>query len=212
MTDEGFEQAAGDVPGRAEIRGRFAQLLVEGDRLWDAWRATSSTRSPLFVPSDYAEALVVLRGLTDRASTFVELGSGSGVVTVMADLLGFEAYGIELDPWLVERSIELAETMGSGATFVEGSFVPPDYQDEIEHQSGDHLTPTDGARAYDEIGLDLDDFDLIYAYPWPGEEDWLDELVRRFARPEALLLAYDSSGGFRLSHAHSVTRSLPFPS
>ena len=58
---------------------------------------------------------------------------------------------------------------------------------------------TGGACGYDELELELDDFDLIYAYPWPGEEDWLYELVRRHARPGALLLTYDVSEGFRLA-------------
>jgi len=189
----------------------LSRLLDEGDRTWEECRVRRENRYHLFIPSDHASVYDILRLLTDRASSFVELGSGGGVVTVMADLLGYDAYGIELEPWLVDRSIELAEEFGSNASFTEGSFVPPTYQEEVEHQSGDHLTPTAGARAYDELGLELDDFDLIFAYPWPGEEDWLDELVLRYARPEALLLIYDSSGGFRLSLAKRPGRPIELP-
>ncbi|MCP3914017.1 MAG: hypothetical protein GY711_00495 [bacterium] len=188
----------------------LARLMAEGDRTWEEFRSREN-RYHLFIPSDHASAYDLLRLLSDRASTFVELGSGGGVVTVMADLLGYDAYGIELEPWLVERSIELAEEFESNASFVEGSFVPPSYQEEIEHQSRDHFTPTAGACAYDELGLELDDFDLIFAYPWPGEEDWLDELVQRYARPEAFLLVYDSSGGFRLSQAKLAGRAIELP-
>ncbi|MFT5050061.1 MAG: hypothetical protein ACI8QZ_001455 [Chlamydiales bacterium] len=189
----------------------LSRLLLEGDRTWEESRTRGESRNHHFVPSDHASAYDHLRLLRERASTFVELGSGSGVVTVMASLLGFDAYGIELDPWLLERSIELAEEFESNASFAEGSFVPLAYQEEIEHQSGDHFTPTAGACAYDELGLELDDFDLIFAYPWPGEEDWLDELVRLHARPDALLLAYDSSGGFQLSHAKLAGRPIAGP-
>ena len=186
----------------------LARLLAEGDRIWEECRVRKQNRFHLFIPSDHASAYDLLRLLTDRASAFLELGSGGGVVTVMADLLGYDAYGIELEPWLVERSLELAEEFESNASFAEGSFVPLAYQEEVEHQSADRLTPTVGACAYDELGLELDDFDLIFAYPWPGEEDWLHELVRRHARPGALLLTYDVSEGFRLVRDGQLTGEL----
>ena len=67
----------------------------------------------------------------DRGS-FVELGSGAGVVTILADLLGFDAYGIELDPWLVDAAARLAASVGSGAEFVAGSFVPPGLRETVD--------------------------------------------------------------------------------
>ena len=42
-----------------------------------------------------------LRALAGRAVSFLEWGSGTGVITIMADMLGFEAYGIEINPALV---------------------------------------------------------------------------------------------------------------
>jgi len=177
----------------------LSRLLHEGQMAWDEFRSLAKDRFHLFIPCDHAEAYRVLRDLRGRATTFVELGSAAGIVTLIAGLLGYEAYGIEREPWLVRRSTELAERFASPATFAEGSFVPPEYQEEIELLSADFLTPTSGPSAYDELGLALDDFDLIYAYPWPGEEDWLQELVRRHARPDALLLTYDVTEGFRLS-------------
>lgn len=177
----------------------LTRLLAAGTEIWDEFRTHAGHRFHRFIPCDQAGAYQALRGLRGRASTFVELGSAAGVVTIMADLLGFEACAIELEPFLVERSIELAERFGSGATFVEGSFVPPGYQDDVENLSADRLTPTGGACAYDELGLELDDFDLVFAYPWPGEEVWLLEMMRRFGRSDALLLTYDAAEGFRLS-------------
>ena len=180
----------------------LASLAQESDQLWEEFRALAADRHHLVIPCDVRGAHDALRRLRDRATHFLELGSATGVVTIVADLLGFEACGIEIEPWLVERSIELAERFSSGATIAEGSFVPPDYQDEVRHLSADFLTPTDGACAYDELCLELDDFDLIYAYPWPGDEDWLLEMIRRHARPGALLLTYDVSEGYRLFGDH----------
>ena len=115
---------------------------------------------------------------------------------ILADMLGYEACGIEIDPWLVQRSIQLAEQFGSRATFAEGSFVPEAYQHDVEHLADDRITITEGASAFAELGLELDDFDLVFAYPWPGEEDWLHTMVRGHARPGAILLTYDSRDGF----------------
>ncbi len=177
----------------------LAQLIRDGSDSWDEFRALAADRHQWFIPCDHVGAYHALRELRSRAATFLELGSAAGVVTVMASLLGYEAYGIECEPWLVERSFDLAERFGSTATFAEGSFVPPAYRDEIEHLDANFLAVTDDSCAYDELGLELDDFDLVYAYPWPGEEEWLAEMVRRHAREDALLLTYDVAEGFRVS-------------
>ncbi|MFT4543100.1 MAG: hypothetical protein ACI841_001859 [Planctomycetota bacterium] len=177
------------------------QLIRAGDDTWREYQAGGNARYHHFVPSDHFGAYGHLRGMRAKASTFLELGSGAGVATIIADLLGFDAYGIEIEPWLVEQSIDLAEEFDSSATFAEGTFVVPEYLDEFEHLPSDIVTPTDGADAFEEIGLDFSDFDIVYAYPWPGEEDWLRELVRRHARPEAQLLTYHPDGGFQVRDA-----------
>lgn len=177
--------------------GRLDRLIQRGKRVWDEFEMLAGSRHHLFVPCDHRAVYEALRPLSARAGSFLELGSAAGVVTIMADLLGMESYGIEIEPWLVPRSGQLAAEFDSEATFVEGSFVPFDYRDEIENLHSDRLTPTEGADGYDELGMQLHDFDLVFAYPWPGEEDWLFELMRRHARPDATLLTYDAQEGCR---------------
>ncbi len=165
------------------------------------WREFCRRRGPLFhpfVPADYAGAYEVLRTLTPRAHSFLELGSGVGVITILAGLLGFEAYGIELDWWLVEQATQLASRHGSRATFAAGSFVPAEYQDEAARASLDFGGAAEGQPAYLELGMELSDFDLVYMFPWPGEEELHFEMMRRHARPKALFLIYDGTEGFQL--------------
>jgi len=176
---------------------RLDELLRAGSRAWDEFREHAKGRHHLFIPCDQAEGHEVLRGLRTSASTFLELGSGAGIMTILASLLGFEAHGIELEPWLVERSIALAEDFECGAQFAQGSYVPLEYQEEVELLSAEFHNPTEGGSGYDDLGLELDDFDLVFAYPWPGDEEWLEELMRRHARPDALLLTYDAQDGYR---------------
>lgn len=167
----------------------------------EAWRDFCAERAGEFhrvIPADHALAIDVLNDLRDTNNTFLELGSATGVITILADLLGFEAYGIEIEPSLVETAERLAEEVGSGAHFVEGSFVPPSYRDEVDLLESDYLTPTEGLDAYGEMGLEIADFDLVYAYPWPGEEDWLVEMVRRFGGPRTTLMIYTVRDGFEV--------------
>ncbi|MEM8712032.1 MAG: hypothetical protein AAGG01_13865 [Planctomycetota bacterium] len=188
----------GDEQAREREQRRFEELLRAGA---EVWRDYCNEHAGIFhrvIPADHALAIEVLRDERERAHTFLELGSATGVITILADLLGFEAYGIEIEPTLVETAERLAEDLDSAATFVEGSFVPPDYQDEVDLLESDYLTPTEGANAYADMGLDLADFDLVYAYPWPGEEDWLIEMVRRFGGPRTRLMIYTVRDGYEI--------------
>lgn len=183
---------------------RIDELLQRGEAVWRAFEARTGPRHHLFVPCDQRAAYEALRRLRDSASTFLEFGSAAGVVTILADWLGFEACGIEIEPWLVEQSTALARQLRSGATFVEGTFVPPDYQDDVQLLTPDRLTPTGGADAYEELGMSLRDFDVVFAYPWPGEEEWLFELMRRHARPRARLLTYDANDGCTVTEVREL--------
>ncbi len=174
----------------------FEELRRRGTLAWNEFSGRRGGAFHRFIPADYDLARRHLGSLLSRSNSFIELGSGVGVITILADLLGFDAHGIEIEPELVDTSLGLAEDFSSRAIFVEGSFVPQAYRDEIELLSGDFHTVTEGADAYEEMGLELADFDLIYAYPWPGEEDWIHELVRRHASPSALFTTYSSDEGF----------------
>ncbi|MCA8943169.1 MAG: hypothetical protein KDB80_11470, partial [Planctomycetes bacterium] len=122
--------------------------------------------------------------------------SGAGVVTILADLLGFDAYGIELDPWLVDAAARLAASVGSGAEFVAGSFVPPGLRETVEHQPADTLLETEGVDAWAELGMRLGDFDVVYDYHWPDQADFHGELLARGVRPGATVLRYSHDEGF----------------
>ena len=147
-----------------------------------------------FVPADYErvlEALVAQRGPGLR---FLEWGSATGVITIMADLLGYEAWGIELDPALVEVARGLASRYGSGARFAAGSFIPSGYR--YRPADGDARLGTigHGASAYPELRHPLEDFDVVYAYPWGGEEAMMIDLMRAYGGRGARLLLHGGDG------------------
>ncbi len=147
-----------------------------------------------FLGSDYARVYATLHRLEAagplRGRQFCEWGSGSGVVTLLAELLGFESSGIEIQRPLVSLAQELATQMGSSASFACGSFVPDGVKRSLA--ALDHDTFLDNAGEDGHLLLELDPthIDLVYCYPWPGEEDAVEAVFERAASPGALLVTY----------------------
>jgi hypothetical protein len=180
-----------------EQRERLADLIAEGQRVWKKFDAeVRSLEWHPFIPADYEAILRQLIPLRDPGARFLELGSATGVIAIMADMLGFEAYGIELDEQLVDIARGLATKFGSGARFAAGTFLPDDYH--WASEDGDERLGTigDGVAAYAELGHSLDEFDYIFQYPWGGEEPIIQHLVRTRAPTARLLL--NGGGGIRI--------------
>lgn len=176
----------------------------ELDRLWSAAADIWDTREKEsafegYVSADFAAIHQRLIELRPKAQTFLEWGSGLGVVAIMASRLGYDAYGIEVKPELVEAARLLAEQFHANATFAVGSFIPEDFAAQIHTGDEFHRTDTNDHAAYDELDMELRDFDLIYAYPWPEEHGVFRSIIRRCAAPRALYLRYDVREGLSLS-------------
>jgi hypothetical protein len=112
----------------------------------------------------------------------------------MADLLGFEAYGIELDAGLVDVAERLARQFGSSARFVAGSFLPAGYKWRPASGDGRLGTIGVGLSAYPTLGHGLDDFDVVYAYPWDGEAPMMLDLMRTYGSSNARFLLNGDDG------------------
>ena len=177
------------------LRGRLVALVDEGAEIFDRFdREVRRRHFHPFVAADYDRVLEALLALRAPGRRFLEWGSATGVITIMADLLGFEACGIELDAELVTIARGLAERHGSRARFAVGSFVPAGYRWKPDTGDGRMGTIGEGASAYAELGLALDDFDLVYGYPWGGEEPLMIDLMRRYGGRHARLLLSGDEG------------------
>jgi hypothetical protein len=196
-------------------RLRIAALIEEGHALFDQFdRSVRDKAFHPFVPADHdivLETLMTLRespGRRHRSGppSFIELGSGHGVITIMADLIGFDAVGIELDGKLVDTARELAARHDSRARFVAGSFLPTGYK--WKAKSGDNRMGTigSGPSGYLELGRPLDEFDIIYVYPWVGEAPIVRDLVRRYADPSARLILMDAVDGVDVTTVGEMAR------
>lgn len=187
---------------------RVRELLDDADDLVERFHQEHrDTPVPAFVPCDFVQAFqalqAVVAGNLATGHRFCEWGSGIGTVTCVASLLGFDAVGIEIEPDLVAVAETLADDHGIEAEFVRGSFVPPGGDDCLDAHAAEldrEVTwlRTDGEDAYELIGLDPDDFDVVFAYPWPGEEEVIFDLFAEFGAVGALLLTHHGENGMRL--------------
>ena len=147
-----------------------------------------------FTPARYEGVEQALMSLRRPGLRFLEWGSANGTITIMADMLGFAAFGIELDAELAVQARDLAERFGSAAQFATGSFLPAGYR--WESPTGDRRLGTigEGTSGYHALQTPLEAFDIVYAYPWGGEEPIMHDIMKRFGREDAYLLLQSADG------------------
>jgi hypothetical protein len=184
----------------AAVPPEVRAFLGEADRRIEQFQATSST--PGFVPSDYVGAFGVLRSIVAAnvaaGSLFCEWGSGFGVVAGLAAMLEFDAYGIEIDEALVAGARELAADFDLQVEFARDSFIPSGGEDCADVPLTFAWLTAESGRAEEELGLAVDDFDIIFAYPWPDEEHVIYDLFHRYAGVGSLLVTSHGGEGFRI--------------
>lgn len=184
------------IVGDAALDRRLDALCLDGWALFEEFdtRVRDHEFHP-FVAADYDAVRAALTAVRSPGARFLEWGSATGVITVMADLLGFRACGIELDAALVRTARTLATRFDSGARFVAGSFLPTGYRWRSPVANAISSTTGDGESGYLLLGEALEDFDVIFGYPWGGEAPMMLDLMRQFGGADALLLLNDTTTG-----------------
>lgn len=172
-----------------DLLARIEALNDEGRTIFERFeRDVRSAEFHPFKPANYDSIVDVLLPYVDECRTFLEWGSATGVIAITADLLGFEAYGIEIDASLVDVANDLARRYGSAAHFAAGSLLPDGY--EWRSPSGDPRLGTieTGESGYAKLGMELMDFDLVYGYPWSGESAMMHDIMQRCGADGARLM------------------------
>ncbi|MDF1501410.1 hypothetical protein [Roseisolibacter sp. H3M3-2] len=195
--------------GDPALDARLDAVCADGWEFFERFdRTVRERRFHPFVPANYDVVRRALLAARAPGLRFLEWGSASGTITIMADVMGFDASGIEIDGGLVETARATAARHGSGARFVRGSFLPTGYV--FRSEDGDTRTGTimDAESGYLALGRALDDFDVVFGYPWDGEAPVMRDLMRRRGGADALLLLYSTEGMVR---AYRGGREVPAP-
>jgi len=169
------------------------ELLAEAERLRGELPAEYAAPDRPFAAADACAVYDELVKYAGRRLAFLEWGSGIGTIAITAGLMGYEAFGIEIDARLVGVARGLAERFGGAARFVEGNFLPADERARGAEIETDGPLRLDGADAYALIGRAIDSFDVVFAFPWPDQVDWFHAIFARHARVGARLLMYSQT-------------------
>jgi hypothetical protein len=192
-----------DVPMPADARplpGDVRAFLCEARRRIEQFQ--EEFRVPGFVASDFAQIYAALTAIEAAqlapGNLFCEWGSGFGVVACLAAMLDFDACGIEIEEDLVKRAQCLADDFDLPVQFVHGSFLT--VEDELGLQDGDEFAwlSTEGQSRLGDLDLEPADFDVVFAYPWPDEEQLVQRLFERRAQGGALLVSYHGGETLRV--------------
>ncbi len=193
-------------PTNVTVPREIIEFLREIEGVVETHRTNTPMALRGFVPSDYRMVYACLKSLRDSnllcGDRFCEWGSGVGVVAILAAMVGFESYGIEYDPALCAVAEKMSEEFAAPVKFVPGSFVPDGVEDLIDEafttQEGELSLYPDADQAYDELGYTIDDFDLVFTYPWPNDVELTLAIFDRCAARGALLLAYHADRSIAL--------------
>jgi SAM-dependent methyltransferase len=189
-------------PRPAPLPDAVAALLADAQQRIQKFDAAAPASIPAFVPSNFDQVYQALSWIDashlSAGHRFLEWGSGIGVVACLAAQLGFDSIGIEIEPALVAIAESLADDHGVDVEFACGSYVPSGAEPFVDTAGEVTWLRTDRPDSYADLDLEPEDFDLIFAYPWPGEEQVIFDLFQECAAIGSLLLTYHSQDGLRL--------------
>ena len=185
-----------------ELTSSEEQLIDDANDRLEAFLLADQEAIENFVTCDFHLVAKALHWIDANhllsGRRFCELGSGFGVCTMLAAHREMESVGIEIEPVLVSESNRLAEDLDVAADFFCGSFVPRGVLESIEFASEIENVSVEEGDVYREIGLAMDDFDLFFAFPWPGEHVFFESVFDQAAADGALLMTYRGRDGMNL--------------
>ncbi len=146
-----------------------------------------------FVASDYELVYRVLRYLTAQnaltGTRMLEWGCGFAVVAALGATLGLDVTGIEAERRLLDEAELTRQRFGVPIDLVWGNFLPAGSQrlcQNPDFPSLGHRVPC----GYQQIGADLDDFALVFGYPWPGEWQFHEAVFAEYGAIGGLLVLF----------------------
>lgn len=172
------------------IADRITSIRSRIERFQDCWDQHHAAQ---FVAADYELVCQSIGWIGDYQPTigrrFLEWGCGFATVACVAADLGWNAHAIEAHPDLITQARQTIESWPARVELFAGNFLPPG-ADQLALDSTLPSLGHAGQSAYVAWELDLDDFSLVYSYPWPGEDEFHEDVFDRFAAVGAILMMF----------------------
>ena len=196
-----------ESPLPKQVKNFLTEAESRIDKLFDTEK---NRKVPRFIPSNaelvYKHLSAIFSGDFCLGNNYCEWGSGYGVGTCLASMLGFNSFGIEIEPSLVTASKALAKKTHIDVTIIESDYMPEGF-DCYEGSGGAELIRPEnyvcGTNehldvSYEGMEINLDDVDVFFVYPWPGEQEFMLEFFQAIAADGALFLVYLGDDDFVL--------------
>ncbi|GIX00166.1 MAG: hypothetical protein KatS3mg111_3498 [Pirellulaceae bacterium] len=129
-------------------------------------------------------------GANQPPPRFLELGCGFGGVTGAAALFGMTAVGIEGNEQLAAEAEKLWQRHGITCQLWRGNFLPEGSHALLTDDDPRISAAADFPSAYQVAGQSMHHFDIVFAYPFPGEERFLVRVWEQFGNRSGVLLLY----------------------
>lgn len=185
-----------------KLSERAAEMIDEANERIEAFMLADQAVIENFVTCDFhllAHAMEwIKQNHLTTGNRFCEWGCGFGIAAMLAAIDGMESVGIEIESDLVDQASDLADALGINARFYCDSFVPREAAEPLEEFSDVKHVDTQESDVYQEIGLAIDDFDLFFAFPWPGENGFFETVLDCCGASGSMLLTYRGREGMHL--------------
>lgn len=189
-----WDEPPADVAELIQIAAQWEDAFLARRAL----RPVVSFHSSNFTMVHHALAEIVDRNWAQQNARLLEWGSGLGVVSCLWSRRGGPACGIEADRELTVLARKLAAAFSLDARFVCGNFMPPEAWSLVDSLDDPARLTRDGPCGYELLDAALDQFAIVFAYPWPGERRLIEDVFDQFAAPGALLLSFHGGDELRL--------------
>ena len=161
------------------------------DLYWDSFKEKPL---PQYIECDFRVVAKAIESCVQNdwldGRLFVEWGCGFGVVAGVAAAFGLDAIGIEAEEFLCDEARKLLAKSNLPAEIWQGNFLPGGARRLAEDTDPLISLSHDEPPAYAKYDMSIEDFAMVYVYPWPGEEHFLRLVFDRYARSGAVLLFY----------------------
>lgn len=198
LTQVELPSTVDEIPVPAVVRKWIAEATQRIQAFQDRW---DKPQIEQFVAADYElvyQSLCwTLRNQPLLGRRFLEWGCGFAVVSALASSLDLDAIGIEAETELLRQGRQTMSGWDLDLELIHGNFLPRGSEDLAD----DPMLPSlghDVPDAYETLGLELDDFSIVYAYPWPGEDEFHRLVFDQHADVGALLMQFCGPYDIRL--------------
>lgn len=180
-----------------------AQILIRGaqDRIQAFQDRWDQPQIEQFVASDYELVHRAIQWIVKErlmmGNRMLEWGCGFAVVAAIGSRLGLDVIGIESEALLLKQAQQTLIDFETPVDLVRGNFLPRGAE-ALSHAPDFPSLGHDVQSGYELMGLDLDDFALVFGYPWPGEERFHQAVFERYGATGGLLMLFCGPNDLRL--------------